>query len=87
MQIFLDYKGIDPNFRGQYRVNVKKIMESFVDKKRFEQTQDELKDAKAKTEVAVREKEKHDNEWADKFGKSKKKKKKRKHLFIYLFIY
>ena len=67
-QMLFDGKGIDPDFRGRYRVNIDKIVASFVDEKKFKIATDELAESKAKVDAAYKENEKLDNEWADKLG-------------------
>ena len=67
-QMLFDGKGIDPDFRGRYRVNIDKIVSSFVDEKKFKIATDELAESKAKVDAAYKENQKLDNEWADKLG-------------------
>lgn len=67
-QMLFDGKGIDPDFRGRYKVNIERILASFVDDKKLKSATDELGDAKAKTDAANKENQKLDGEWGDKFG-------------------
>jgi len=72
-QMILDGKGIDPDFRGKYKVNVNKIMDGFVTKERMKAAMDEAQETRLKAEAAIRDKEILDNKWADDFDTTKSK--------------
>ena len=72
-QMLFDGKGIDPDFRGRYRVNVEKILASFIDQNKFRIASEELADAKAKAEAAYQENVKLDSQWNDNFDTTKAK--------------
>lgn len=69
-QMLFDGKGIDPDFRGRYKVNVDKIMAGFIDQNKFKAASDDLADSKAKAEGAYKENEKLDSQWIDNFGQA-----------------
>jgi len=71
--MLFDGKGIDPDFRGRYRVNVEKILASFIDQNKFRIASEELADAKAKAEAAYQENVKLDSQWNDNFDTTKAK--------------
>jgi len=66
--MFFDSKGVDPDFRGKYKINIPKIKASFVSETTFQESQKQLEDLKHQSEQGNQRKIKLDEDWEAKYG-------------------